>query len=130
MQAQDHAWLEYAGVVMDIKHHIGSSTVPGSVPPALTRDAVWNLLWAEKELQPRANFFVRSHLHKFVAVMDDDWVAMVTPALQGWTKYGAKRMSKTISYGFISYKISDKGDLTWKKHIMKPKFARAKAELM
>ena len=130
VQAQDHAWLECNGIVMDIKHHIGSTSVPGAIPPALPREAVWNLLWAEKELQPRSNVFIRSHLHKFYAVMDDDFIAMVTPALQGWTKYGGKQMSKTISYGFISYEITEKGAFRWTKHLLVPRFAAAKAEAM
>ena len=125
---QAHAWLEYAGCVIDFKHHIGSSSVPGALPPALPREAVWNLMWAEHELQPRANVFIRSHLHTYHAAIEDDFIAIVTPALQGWTRYGGTRMSKTISYGFIEWWISDEGVFTWKYHRLVPTFAAAKAE--
>jgi len=125
---QAHAWLEYAGCVIDFKHHIGSSSTPGAVPPALPREAVWNLMWAERELQPRATVFIRSHLHSYHAVIEDDFTAIVTPALQGWTRYGGTRMSKTISYGFIEWWISDKGEFTWQYHRLIPTFAAAKAE--
>jgi hypothetical protein len=125
---QAHAWLEHAGCVLDFKHHIGSSSVPGAVPPALGREAVWNLMWAEHELQPRAQIFFRSHLHTYHAIIEDEFTAIVTPALQGWTRYGGTRMSKTISYGFIEWWISDEGEFTWKRHRLIPTFAAAKAE--
>ena len=126
--AQDHAWLEYAGCVIDCKHHLGSSTVPGAVPPSLPREAVWNLMWAERDLQPKANVFIRSHLHAHYEISTEDFLCIVTPALQGWTKYGGRRMSKTVSYGLIEWWISDQGAFTWKRHILRPVFAAAKAE--
>lgn len=129
-RAQDHAWLKYAGCTIDFKHHCGGSGTPGGVPPALTRDAVWNLLWAEHEMQPRATVFIRSHLHAFHAVVEDNFTAITTPALQGWTKYGGRRMSKTISYGLVEFWISDEGDFAWKRHILIPRFAAAEAEAM
>lgn len=128
--AQDHAWLEYAGCVIDCKHHIGSTSVPGNAPPALGRESVWNLLWAEKQLQPKANVIIRSHLHTYYYTGFDDWVAIVTPALQGWTKYGGRRMSKTISFGFLYFEISDEGEFTWIPHLLIPVFAAAKAEAL
>ena len=126
--AQDHAWLEYAGCVLDFKHHIGSTSVPGNAPPALGREAIWNLLWAEKQLQPKANVIIRSHLHTYYYTGQDDWLTLVTPALQGWTKYGGRRMSKTISFGVIYFEISDKGEFLWRPHLLVPTFAAAQAE--
>lgn len=123
--AEDHAWIEESGVILDFKHHIGSSTVPKAVPPSLPREVVWNLLWAERELQPKAKIIVRSHLHEYRFVGDEDYLAMVTPALQGWTRYGARRMSKTISYGFIEFRIYETGEYSWKPHILVPTFAAA-----
>lgn len=127
-KAQDHAWLEYRGCVLDCKHHIGSTAVPGNVPPSLGREAVWNMLWAEKQLQPRATVVIRSHLHQYAQIDIDGAIAIITPALQGWTKYGGRRMSKTITYGFLHFTISDKGDFAWRKIILTPKFAAAKTE--
>ena len=128
VQAQDHAFLEHGGKVMDFKHHIGSSSVPGSMPPALGREAVWNLLWAEHDLQPRSHLVVRSHLHKHHFTGDENFTAIVTPALQGWTKYGAKRMSKTITFGFVVIDITDEGEISWEAHTLIPTFAKANVE--
>ena len=125
---QQHAWLEYAGCVIDFKHHIGTSSTPGAVPPALPREAVWNMMWGEHELQPRATVFIRSHGHGYFVVIEDDFTAIITPSLQGFTKYGGTRMSKTITYGLIEWWISDEGVFTWKRHRLIPTFAAAKAE--
>ena len=125
---QVHAWLEYAGCCMDLKHHIGTSSTPGAVPPALPREAIWNLMWGEHNLQPKANVFIRSHGHGYFAIIEDDFIAMITPSLQGFTNYGGTRMSKTISYGFIEFWISDEGVFTWQRHRLIPTFAAAKAE--
>ena len=126
--AEDHAWLEQYGVTFDFKHHIGSTAVPGAVPPSLPREKIWNLLWAEKALQPKSDVIVRSHLHSYCYTGDENSLNMVTPALQGWTRYGARRMSKTISFGFLEFRIYPTGDYTWKAHILVPTFAAAQAK--
>jgi len=130
VRLQAHAWIEHAGCVIDFKHHIGSTSTPGAIPPALPRERVWNLLWAEHQLQPKARVFIRSHLHKYYIAGDETFLGIVTPPLQGWTRYGGLRMSKTISYGFIEFWISDKGEFTWKTHLLIPVFQAAKAESM
>lgn len=128
VRLQDHAWLEESGCVMDIKHHIGSTSVPGAIPVSLPREEVWNSLWAEHQMQPRSNVFIRSHLHHHYFCGDNDFTAIVTPALQGWTKYGAQRKSNTVDYGFIEFWISDKGVFTWTTHALIPMFSATKAE--
>lgn len=130
VELQVHAWIEHAGCIIDFRHHIGSTSTPGAVPPTLSREKVWNLLWAERSLQPKAKVFIRSHIHSYFVVSDDIFIAMTTPALQGWTHYGGTRISKTVSYGFIEFWISDKGEFTWKTHLLVPRFAAAKAESM
>jgi hypothetical protein len=128
LHAQDHAWVTHAGVTIEFKHHIGSTQTPRGTPPALSRDAVWNLLWAEKKMQPKSDIIVRSHLHHLHFTGDSGFLGIVTPALQGWTRYGARRMSKTIDFGLLEITIFDNGDYSWKTHILNPLFAAAKAE--
>lgn len=110
-----HEWLTCNGVVFDVKHHCGSSSVPHARHTAVARERLWNQLWAERSQQPKANVLIRSHVHYHVYSGGTGWVAMTTPALQAAsTKYGARRCSGTIDFGLIVFDVEPNGDFKWK----------------
>lgn len=118
----DHEWLEINGVVFDFKHHCGSSSVPYGRKTAVGREQLWNDLWADARLQPRADWIVRSHVHYceggFKFRGDKEIWAITTPALQAMgTRYGATRCSGTVDFGLISWDIDEKGVRDWHRHI-------------
>lgn len=110
-----HEWVDISGVVFDFKHKIASSTVPYSRATAVMKEQLWNLLWSERELQPKADVIVRSHVHYGIAVKDATGkLAMTTPALQGFsTKYGARQCSGLVDHGITWFDITDDGKITW-----------------
>ena len=113
-----HEWIEVNGVVFDIKHHIGSSAVPDGRHTAVARDALWNVLWAEQDLQPRAHVIVRSHVHYYSFCGDSNKLAITTPALQAMgSKYGMKRCSGLVDWGLIFFKVDDDGNYEWYPHL-------------
>lgn len=113
-----HEWIDINGVVMDFKHHIGSSQIPHGRHTAAARDNLQNLLWAERKKQPRASVIIRSHVHYFNYCGGADWVAMTTPALQGYgSKFGARRMSAPVDVGFIHIDVTKEGGHSWQAHI-------------
>lgn len=110
-----HEWANVDGVVFDFKHHIGSSSIPHGRYTAAARDRLWNSIWADEDLQPQSDIVIRSHVHYHAVSMD--WsparkqyrMAMTTPPLQGMgTKYGARRCSGIVHYGFLTFTV-DKG---------------------
>lgn len=113
------------GLLIDFKHHISGSQSPMGGASSLTRENVWNILWAEHGEYPRADLLIRSHTHRHVYTGGYGWLAMVLPGLQGYgSKFGTRRMSGTVDYGFVSIDIEDKRNYSWQSHILKQKSNR------
>jgi hypothetical protein len=118
----DHEWVDVNGFVFDCKHHIGGSTIPHGRYTAAAKEDLWNLLWNEAGLAPRGDMIVRSHVHYHIwggrqVGTKEKWF-MTTPGLQGWTRYGGKRCSGTVNWGFMAFDIDDSGKvIAWHKRI-------------
>ena len=62
------------GTTFDFKHHLSSSSVPHGRHTPLSREKLWNLLWAAKGEFPLADVLIRSHVHYHaVAVARAGW---------------------------------------------------------
>ena len=116
----EHEWVEVEGVVFDLKHHpAGGSGVPQGRHTGVAKDRMWNLVWAHEELQPDADVFIRSHVHYHNFCGGPDWLALTTPALQGFgSRFGARRCSGTVDFGFVTFEVN-KGTYSWQPHIAK-----------
>jgi hypothetical protein len=116
----EHEWVDVEGVVFDLKHHpAGSSGIPHGRHSGVARDRLWNLIWAEKELQPKGDVFIRSHVHYHNFAGGPDWLAMTTPALQGFgSRFGARRCTGIVDFGFVTFTVN-KGTYTWQPIIAK-----------
>jgi len=119
-----HEWFTVNGVMFDCKHHLGSSGVPNTKFNAIAKDALWNMVYASRKEAPRADVIVRSHVHSFCHCGDTDFFACSTPGLQAYSKFGAKRVSRTIDYGFMHFDVSKEGNYQWHPHIAKFKECR------
>lgn len=121
-----HEWIEAQGVVIDFKHQVSGSVIPHGRHTALARAHLWNQLWAERQMQPKAQIIVRSHVHYHVFNGGAGWVAMTTPALQGWTKFGSLEVEGTNDIGLVVIDVK-KGKWSWETRILDMHFAAAKA---
>ena len=120
-----HEWIDVNGCVFDLKHKIGSSSIPHGRHTAAARARIQNILWGER--QPRAQVFLRGHVHYHSYCGGADWLAMTMPALQGWTKYGAAQCEGTIDWGFVVFDVDDKGRWDWHAETQVLKTHNAKA---
>ncbi|MDD5358319.1 MAG: hypothetical protein PHX80_04180 [Candidatus Nanoarchaeia archaeon] len=121
-----HSWIECEGVTIDFKHKVSGSVIPHGRRTGPERARLWNRLWAERSLQPKADLIVRSHIHYYGYSGDADGAVITTPCLQGFTKYGAKECEGTTDFGFITIDCEG-GNFTWTAHLMDLKFSAAKA---
>lgn len=114
-------------VIFDVRHFIAGSVIPhGRATPAM-REKLWNTLWAKEGVQPEANVVVRSHVHYPLYVGDDDYVAIITPGLQGLGGiYGEKMCSGVIKFGMLLV-TCDRGKFSWR--IITRKVASQRAKL-
>jgi hypothetical protein len=113
-----HDWIDCEGVIFDFKHKVSTSSIPHGRHTGPARAALWNALWAERGLQPRAQVIIRSHAHYFDYSGDARQLVMVTPALQGFgSKYGAAECEGTVDVGLIHFDCEG-GMYSWQPHLM------------
>ena len=123
----DHEFYNVNGVVFDVKHSVSSSSIPYGQFTPVAKDRLWNLIWSEYDMQPKADILLRSHVHYFLQSGGVDWDAFVLPALQGMgSKFGAKICSGLVHFGVCWFDVFDKPDKWGKKwefnkHIVKLK---------
>ena len=122
-EIRGHAFVDVNGWVFDMKHKVGSSTVPHGRHTAVARERLWNLLWSEAKGAPKSQIILRSHVHYFDYCGGADWLGMTLPALQGFgSKYGERQCSGTVDFGFVHFDISKEG-YQWQPHLLKIKSA-------
>lgn len=107
----------------NIRHHIGSSSVPHGRWTPIAKEVLWNDLKAERETEDRADILIRSHVHYHVYGGDSRQLAMTTPCLQApGSRYGTRRMSGIIDIGFIIIDIEEGSSYSWRMHPLVLKF--------
>lgn len=115
---KDHPFVEAGGVTFDIKHKCGSSSIPHGRGTSIAKERLWNVLWSEREEQPKGDVILRAHVHYFSYVGGPGWVAMTQPALQAaGTKYGGRQCSGTVDWGLVSFDVEG-GEFDWSAHLV------------
>jgi len=126
-----HQWIEVNGTVFDIKHKIGNSAIPHGKGTPLSKEWLWNQLWAINGEQPRADVYIRSHVHNFFCCIGPDWMAMTLPALQGQgSKFGARICSQEVHFGFVIFDCYEDGSYTWMKKILRAESQKQIAKVL
>lgn len=113
-----HEWYDVNGLVFDMRHHVSRSIVPYGRGTPLMREALWSILWAELAGYPKSDIIVRSHVHYFTYIESLSKVALTTPALQGFTKFGSRRATGLIDIGFIHFDVEGREDWKIGKHLL------------
>ena len=105
-------------IKFNIRHHIGSSTVPHGRFTPIARERVWDMLKEDYEGREKSDILIRSHVHYFTYCGDEKGLGITTPALQGkGSKYGGRVCSGTTSFGFIYMEV-DGDKYSWKPIIL------------
>jgi len=121
-----HEWITTEGVTFDVKHKIGSSQTPQGRATAGAKEDNWNALWAEEDLAPRGDIFIRSHVHYCEGSFTPSRVRITLPALQGMgSKFGSRQCSGIVHFGFVVWEVH-RG--TWDWHIECAKLQAQKAK--
>jgi hypothetical protein len=114
-----HEYVDINGLIFSCKHFVGRSTVSHGQATALLRTADWNTLWAaEYKNHPRANIFIRSHVHYYIAVDRARYLAIITPALQGFgSKFGVGKCENVVDIGMLHFDVYEDGSYKCEKHL-------------
>jgi hypothetical protein len=112
-----HPQVEVEGLIFDIKHKVGGSTIPHGRHTAVAREKLWNVLWAERGVGLKADILARGHVHYHAFCGAPGWLAMTLPALQGFgSKYGARQCSGVVDFGFTVFDVYKGRRYTWQAH--------------
>jgi predicted MPP superfamily phosphohydrolase len=112
--------IDVNGLLINYRHHLGSSSVPHGRATAISKEVIWNKLWAIRGEYPMADVVLRSHVHYHVFAGGPGWLGMSLPALQGYgSKYGGRRMSGTVDVGAVWFDIKGKQEYTWNSDILR-----------
>jgi len=112
--------VDVNGFLINYRHHVGRSGIPHGRHTAVAKERLTNLLWAARGEYHLANAVIRSHVHYHAFCGDPDWIAMTTPALQGYgSKYGARRCTGLVDVGMVHFDIWSKEKWEWKSHILR-----------
>ena len=112
-----HEWYDAEGVVFDCKHKVSSSIIPHGRHTGPSRDWLWNVLWAERGLQPQARVYIRGHVHYHTYCGDPTRLVITAPCLQAWSKYGSRQCAGTIDLGLLVFDCEG-GEYSWKPYLL------------
>ena len=118
MKVSGHLFLDVNGCVFDIKHKVGKSTIPHGRLTPLIRAAMWNTIWNAIGRQPKARFFVRSHVHYYESWKNSHWEGVITPAFQYNTTFGIRECEGTVDIGFIYFDVDGDGRCAGHRAVM------------
>jgi hypothetical protein len=110
-----HDFLNVNGVNLDIKHKVGSSSVPYGRTTAISKDRVWNVIWnSEHERQPKADILIRSHVHYHTFAGSSSWLGVTTPALTYNSAFGIRECAGLVDVGFMVFDFDENGGYSWR----------------
>jgi len=117
-----HEWVDVHGVVFDLKHQVGGSSIPHGRATALKRAELWNALWSMAGRQPRGDVLLRGHVHYCEDTGkhygEREVRAYTCPALQGvGTEFGAERCEGLVDFGLMHFDVTPGGSYASTKHI-------------
>lgn len=113
-------YLNIEDVVFDIRHKIGTSSVPHGRATSLLKEMMWDLIEEANGVGPHVDCIVRSHAHYHIWVETPDKVAIITPGLQlKRGRYGSRECSGEIHWGAIRLTVDDGEIVCKEKHIVK-----------
>lgn len=96
------------GVNFNVKHKIGSSTIPHGRQTPIAKEKMWNLFWEEIGVQQKGNIFIRSHVHYYTFCGGENWLGITLPALQGFgSKYGSRQCSGIVNFGMVLFAVDN-----------------------
>ena len=123
-QIKGRDWLDVNGVVFDYRHWVGRSSIPHGRYTPLAKEKLWSGLEAEHGEYPKSDVILRSHVHYLAYCGGYGWLGVITPSLQGSSKYGERQVSGTVDFGVVWFDINDRKDWSWHYKILKLRHAQ------
>lgn len=115
-----HDFVEINGVVFNVKHKVGSSSVPHGRNTSINRSKLWEQIWAEYYDHPKSDVLIRGHVHYHAYHGDHTYLAMSLPAMCGMgSDFGVRQCEGRVDSGWVQFDIDEDGRYTWQAHVTK-----------
>jgi len=101
-----HEFPMIHNIQLDLKHKIGSSSIPHGRFNALAKTKLWNEAWSNMGGQPSAQLIIRGHVHYYKQIRDNYFVGFTCPALCGWgSRYGVRQCEGVVETGLVWFDV-------------------------
>ena len=101
-------FFELGGMIIDVRHKVGSSSIPQGRATSILRDVAWNVIKSALNEEPRATLIIRSHVHYHLWIEQPGRIAFTTPALQlSRGRYGSRECVGETHWGAIRLTINN-----------------------
>ena len=134
---EDQSWIDVelpdGCITFDLKHKVGGSSIPHGKGNSIAKERLWNLIHNDDHTaQPKADVFLRGHVHYYYHVEDTTYHAFTCPSLQGLgSKYGSRQCSGIVHFGFLIIDLHSREDWlkspSYTKELYEGEFQKAKA---
>ena len=109
-----HGFYNIEGIEFNIKHKVGTSSLPHLKLAPLAKEILQNKMWYLEGVEPKADVLIRSHTHSYSQVDSQGCIAFVTPALQSMgNRYGSRQCTGVVNFGLIIIDVHQEG-IQWK----------------
>jgi len=109
-------YVDVRGLVLHVKHFAPSSIIPHGRFTGPSREYLWLALRALHQDYPRANVVIRSHAHYGIDAGNRYWRVIVTPCLQGGTRFGRKTGLREVDLGVTFLDVEGRDSWSYRTH--------------
>lgn len=124
-EINNHPFVDCGGVMFDMKHKVGSSSIPHGRHTAVARAKLQNTLWSLRKTQPKADVLLRSHVHYHSGAFGPGWLALTLPCLQMCSDYGTRQCEGEVHWGIVVFDIQKGRVKSWKAEIIELQAAKS-----
>jgi len=111
--------LNINGVVFNVKHQVGFSTLPHGRGTSILKEVLWNYYKTVIQHGIKADIIIRSHVHYYIAIEMNRIEVVTTPTYQAAdTKFGNRICSGDIDVGSLRYIVKGIGKWIRQKHLL------------
>jgi len=122
----DALWVEFNGVLFNVRHKVGRSAIPHGRATPLLRQHLWEMLWADWEERKAAQVLIRGHVHYHTYAGGPGHLVMTAPSLQAYSQYGVRQCEGTVHMGIVWFDIDNHGGYQWTSKIIVGKLFKSK----
>ena len=103
---EGHLFLNIEGKIFDIRHKVGTSSIPHGRGTPLLRAMMWALCKEAKQTAPHVDILIRSHAHYYLDIKTSGPRAIILPGLQiARGRFGSRECEGDIDWGAMRLTI-------------------------